>query len=386
MTIFFLVGGLIFLALAAHPFTTYPLSLVLLKRWRARPLKPAERTQPYRYAVCVAVYNEAAVIRRKAENLVALRQKLGDAELLVYVDGASDDTAKILSEFAPDIDVVVSPKRSGKSAGMNALLARTTADIVIFTDANAIIDSEGIAALNGYFNDPKVGCVCGHLVYSGDADFSQTAHVGSAYWRLEEHIKQLESDTGSAMGADGALFAIRRELYRPVREDVIDDMFTSISILCDGYRVVRAEEFRAWEPPTTQSDEEFRRKVRISCRAFNAHRLLWKRLRGLDGVTKYKYISHKLLRWFSGMNLMIAALFAWALLASLIGFWISLGLAAVTMSALTFLYASGARPIRLIGEIVFALIAASFGVVKSLQGERFQTWTPPASTRKSGTP
>jgi cellulose synthase/poly-beta-1,6-N-acetylglucosamine synthase-like glycosyltransferase len=386
MTIFFLIGGLIFLALAAHPFTTYPLSLLLLKRWRLRPLRPAERRQPYRYAVCVAAYNEASVIRRKAENLLDVRRKLGQAELLVYVDGASDDTAIILGDFASEIDVVVSAKRSGKSAGMNALLARATADIVIFTDANAIIDIDGVGALSGYFDDPKVGCVCGHLVYGGDAHFTQTAHVGSAYWRLEEHIKQLESDTGSAMGADGALFAIRRELYRPVREDVIDDMFTSISILCDGYRVVRAEEFRAWEPPTTRSDEEFRRKVRISCRAFNAHRLLWKRLRNLDAVTKYKYLSHKLLRWFSGMNLMIAAFFAWALLASLIGFWISLGLAAVTLSALTFLYASGARPIRLIGEILFALIAASFGVVKSLQGERFQTWTPPASTRKPESP
>lgn len=382
MTAIFSIGGLIFLALAAHPFTTYPLSLVLLKRWRPRPLQPAPRPRPYRYAICVAAYNEAAVIRRKAENLVALQQELGNADLLVYVDGASDDTAKILAEFASDIDVVVSPMRSGKSAGMNALLARTTADIVIFTDANAIIDPEGVAALGGYFDDPKVGCVCGHLVYSGEADFSQTAEVGSTYWRLEEHIKRLESDTGSAMGADGALFAIRRELYRPVREDVIDDMFTSISILCDGYRVVRGEEFRAWEPPTTQSGEEFRRKVRISCRAFNAHRLLWSRLRILDAVTIYKYLSHKLLRWFSGMNLMIAALFAWLLLASLIGFWISLALAAVIIGGLTFLYAAGLRPVRLIGEIVFALIAASFGVVKSLQGERFQTWTPPASTRK----
>lgn len=382
MTLAFFIGGLIFFALAAHPFTTYPLSLVLLKRLRPRPLRPAPRLRPYRYAVCVAAYNEAAVIRSKAENLIALRQKLGDVDLLVYVDGASDDTAKILAEFAPDIDVVVSPKRSGKSAGMNALLARTSADIVIFTDANSIIDVDGAASLNGYFDDPEVGCVCGHLVYSDTADFSQTAHVGSAYWRLEEYIKRLESETGSAMGADGALFAIRRELYRPVREDVIDDMFTSISILCDGYRVVRGEEFRAWEPPTTRSDEEFRRKVRISCRAFNAHRLLWKRVRGLDGITKYKYISHKLLRWFSGMNLMISALFAWLLLMSLIGFWLGLVLAAATMSGLTFLYASGLRPIRVIGEIVFALIAASFGVVKSLQGERFQTWTPPASTRK----
>ena len=385
MTSFWLIGGLLFLFLAAHPFTTYPLSLVLLRAVRPRPLLAAE-AKSYRYAICVAAYNEAAVIRRKAENMIALRQKLGAVDLLVYVDGATDDTAKILAEFAPDIDVVVSAERSGKSAGMNALLARTTADIIVFSDANAMIDPEGVASLGAMFDDPAVGCVCGHLIYSDVEGFSQTAEVGSAYWRLEERIKRFESETGSVMGADGALFAIRRELYRPVRADVIDDMFTSLSILCDGYRVVRGEDFRAFEPPTTRSDEEFRRKIRISARAFNAHRLLWRRLRKLDAVTIYKYVSHKLLRWFSGLILFIAALFAWALLASLIGFWITLGLLVATMIVATAVYASGHRPMRMVGEIFFALIAASLGVFSSLQGKRFQTWTPPASTRKSENP
>jgi cellulose synthase/poly-beta-1,6-N-acetylglucosamine synthase-like glycosyltransferase len=265
---------------------------------------------------------------------------------------------------------------------MNALLARTDADIVIFTDANVLIDPAGAKRLGDYFDDPSVGCVCGHLVYGDSPESSQTADVGSAYWRLEEHVKRLESDTGSVMGADGALFAIRRGLYRPVREDVIDDMFTSISILCDGYRVVRAEDFCASEPPTTKSGEEFRRKVRIACRAFNAHRLLWKRLRKLDMLTLYKYVSHKLLRWYSGFNLAVAALFAWAALASLIGLLWAFAIFAVTLGTLTFVYATGARPVRLTSEILLAFAATSLGVVKSLQGERFQTWTPPASTRE----
>lgn len=383
MTVAFFIGALFFLFLAAHPFLTYPLSLGLLRTLRPRPLLPMAQDKPYRYAVCVAAYNEEAVIRRKAQNMIALRQKLGAVDLLVYVDGASDDTAKILAEFAPDIDVVVSTERKGKSAGMNALLARTEADVIIFSDANAMIDPDGVASLKAMFDDPAVGCVCGHLIYSEAEGFSQTAEVGSAYWRLEESIKRLESETGSVMGADGALFAIRRELYRPVRADVIDDMFTSLSILCDGYRVVRGEDFRAFEPPTTRSDEEFRRKIRISARAFNAHRLLWKRLRKLDAVTIYKYVSHKLLRWFSGINLLIAAVFAWAMLASLIGFWITLGLLVATMIVATIVYASGHRPMRMVGEIFFALIAASLGVFSSLRGKRFQTWTPPASTRKS---
>src|SRR6185295_2273749 len=112
-----------------------------------------------------------------------------------------------------------------------------------------------------------------------------TAETGSLYWRLEEAIKRLESETGSVMGADGSIFAIRRALHRPPPPDIIDDMYVSLAIACDGHRVVRAGDARAEEESVGRSGEEFRRKVRISCQAFNVHRLLWPRLKRLDAVS-----------------------------------------------------------------------------------------------------
>src|SRR3546814_19638947 len=92
-------------------------------------------------------------------------------------------------------------------------------------------------------------------------------------------IKALESRSGSTMGADGSIFAVRRRLYSPVPPDIIDDMFVSLSILCDGYHVVRDSAVVAYESATTHSGDEFRRKVRIACQAFTCHRLLRPRLR-----------------------------------------------------------------------------------------------------------
>src|SRR5579872_2641490 len=153
--------------LAIHPFVTYPASLLLLRRWQpaapaGRP--PGARPKP-RVALCVCAYNEAGVIADKIANLRALRSLMPDLAIHCFVDGATDGTDKILARHADLIRLTVSPERRGKTFGMNALVAQTDADIVIFTDANVSVPPEGIPRMLDYFDDPEVGCVCGHLVY-----------------------------------------------------------------------------------------------------------------------------------------------------------------------------------------------------------------------------
>src|SRR3546814_2154807 len=103
---------------------------------------------------------------------------------------------------------------------MNTLVQAAEGDIVVFTDANVMVDPAALAALRRSFADPTVGCVCGQLVYTNPEE-GATAAVGSFYWRLEERIKALESRSGSTMGADGSIFAVRRGLYRAVPPDII---------------------------------------------------------------------------------------------------------------------------------------------------------------------
>lgn len=376
-----LAGACVFAAVGAHPFTTYPLSLALLDRLRPRPAAAARPAPPAsRVALCVCAYNEERVIRAKADNMVSLRKAAPGLELLIYVDASSDRTAEILRGYENEIIVVASPTRHGKTYGMNTLIQQTGADILVFSDANVMFAPDSIPRLLQRFDDPEVGCVCGHLVYTRAND-SATAVTGSLYWRLEETIKELESRSGSTMGADGSIFAIRRALHRPPPPDIIDDMYVSLSILCGGHRVVRANDALAYEEAATHAGDEFQRKIRIACQAFNVHRLLRADLAKLPLFDRYKYVSHKLLRWFAAYLLAAAALCFAAGLAVL-GAWVLLLLCVLSGAAL--LVAARLRPAGPLGKlagIAAAFVATGLGVAQSMRGERFQTWTPPASAR-----
>jgi cellulose synthase/poly-beta-1,6-N-acetylglucosamine synthase-like glycosyltransferase len=320
------------------------------------------------------------VIHRKIKNLLALRRRYPDLEIWVYVDAATDGTARILSEYADTINLHIADERHGKTYGMNYLLSQVKASIVLFSDANVMMDVKSIQNLGRYFADPEVGCVCGNLRYV-NGDKNATASSGSLYWRLEEWIKQLESDTGSVMGADGSLFAIRRSLHHPPPDDVIDDMFVSLTILCDGYRVVRAPDVVAYEESVTSPREEFKRKTRIACQAFNVHRMLWPRLRRLPLLDLYEYVSHKFLRWLTIYWFLLAFVFFEAGMAAAgHGIWgviIALYLLFVLGTAAYFRLS----PFPEIVSIITAFVGTGFGVWRSIKGERFQTWSPALSIR-----
>ncbi len=371
----------ILIVIGMHPFITYPLSLAVFARLRPHTVAVRAAVESdARVALCVCAYNEEKVIRAKIANMRTMRKAVPGLEILVYVDAASDRTADILREYENEITVIVSPARHGKTHGMNTLIQATDAEFIIFSDANVTFAPDAIPCLLARFADAKVGCVCGHLVYTSATD-SATAVTGSLYWRLEEAIKELETRTGSTIGADGSIFAIRRALHRPPPADIIDDMFVSLSILCAGYRIVRANDALAFEAATSKAGDEFRRKVRIACQAFNVHRLLRPRLAELSPLDRYKYVSHKLLRWFTIYLLMGAGLFLVAGLVAM-GAWLLLTIG--TLAAVVLLITARLRPSGPAGkivDIVAALVATGLGVLQSLRGERFQVWTPPASAR-----
>jgi cellulose synthase/poly-beta-1,6-N-acetylglucosamine synthase-like glycosyltransferase len=368
---------------ALHPFTTYPLSLVLLKRMRA-PKTSVSHDQcavPRSFAVCMCAYNEERVIAAKIENLLALRVREPGLQILVYVDGATDGTAQILQRYADRIDLYVSPERKGKTCGMNLLCTRTDADVLVFTDANVILDPGCFDELRRHFADPSVGCVCGNLQYT-NASESVTAASGSMYWRFEQRVKLLESELGSTMGADGSIFAVRQHLRRAPPGHIIDDMYVSFLVLCEGSRVIQVQDVRAYEDSVTAAREEFKRKVRIACQAFNVHKLIWPRLRRLDRLTRYQYVSHKLMRWLSIYFLAAAAALFIAALWSTGASTLMLALIATAVLVLALGRIFAIKPVLQIIDVLVALAGAGYGVWRSLRGERYQIWTPAASIRE----
>ncbi len=378
-----LTVGFVCLLAACHPFVTYPWSLIVLQA-----LRPAKRPNAggicdaqLNCAICVCAYNEERAIVRKVENLLALRRREPDLEILIYVDGAGDRTAEILRGYGSQIILHVGRQRHGKTHGMNLLASKAQAPILIFTDANVLMDIDCVRDLRRYFADPEIGCVCGSLVYT-NGGASATASSGSAYWRFEEAIKKLEMESGSMVGADGSIFAIRRVLHQPPPDHIIDDLYVSLMILCGGHRVIQASDALAYEESVESAREEFRRKVRIACQAFNVHRLLWPQLRKLDGITLYKYVSHKLLRWFTIYLLAVSAVAFEAALIVAGHARIAAALLVCAAVALLLGCVSTIRPFAQMAGTIAALTGTGLGVWRSLRGERYQTWTPAASIRK----
>ncbi len=374
--------GILCLLAACHPFVTYPWSLIVLQVLRpARRCRVAEPGTDSNCAICVCAYNEERNIARKVENLLALRAREPGLEILIYVDGASDCTAEILRGYDSQISLHIGTHRLGKTHGMNLLVSKAQAPILIFTDANVLMDMDCVRDLQRYFADPEIGCVCGSLIYT-NGPASAAASSGSAYWRFEEIVKRLEMGSGSMIGADGSVFAIRRSLHQPPPDHIIDDLYVSLKILCSGYRVIQASDAVAYEEAVVSGREEFGRKIRIACQAFNVHRLLWPQLRRLDGITLYKYISHKLIRWFTIYLLAFAALAFEA--ALVIGGHVPLAaaLAICTAAAMCLGFVSSIRPFAQFAGTITALAGTGLGVWRSLQGDRYQTWTPAASIRR----
>lgn len=377
----FILSGLCLLA-ALHPFITYPLSLWVLTKVRPRPLTPAPgSSREPDLAILMCAYNEEGIIEAKAKNLLDLKAAYPNIEVLVYVDAATDRTAELLRPYEGQIRVVVSSERTGKTPGMNLLMSMTQKPIILFTDANVMIDSDAPKQLMRYFADPHVGCVAGNLRYT-NANASVTAESGSLYWRLEEWIKRKESAIGSCMGADGSLFAIRRELHTPPPAELCDDMFVSLQVLCRGARVVQAADVSAFEQSVTSASEEFTRKARIACQSFNAHQHLWPSLRRSSPLVLYQYLSHKWLRWFAFAWLVGAVFFGELALLAKHEFVLAVCLPMVGALLLLVGYLGWEKRLSQIWDILSAFAGTGLGVFQSMRGRTYTTWTPAASIRK----
>lgn len=376
--------GAALLLLGLHPYVGYPLSLAALRTLRrCRPtVAAAPAGADARFTVCVCAYNEAARIGEQIDRLLELRATTPGLQLLVYADAPTDGTTELLLAYGERIELVVGPQRRGKTHGMNALVRRARGDILVFTDASVLVEPDILERLRPWFADPTVGCVAGSVRVRNAAD-SAVAEIGSLYWRLDDAIRRLESGCGSVMGAHGPLFAIRRELHRPPPDDIIDDMYVSLSVLCEDRRVVLAPDVRVWRRSASSADDEFRRKVRIACQAWNVHRLLWPSLRRTGAFTRYQYLSHKPLRWLSGATLGAGALCV-AAAAALAGYpWLPAAAAAGGVAVWFLGHRRGIQPFAGLAALLGALIANLVGITQAIRGERYQTWEPARSARIS---
>ncbi len=355
------------------PFLFYPLILRVLP---TIPESPGARAVPTA-SLLFCAYNEAAAMPEKLANLAMLKHRYPGLEILAFDDGSADETAALIDAEGDLVTLVRGPGRSGKAHGMKQLAARATGEVLIFTDANVMLDEEAIDNLLARYADPNVGGVLGSLHYVGDGE-SATASVGSLYWRIEERLKDEESRTGNVLGADGSIFSIRRSLYPVFPDSVLDDLTVSMAVVFSGARLVKARNVIARERLVAGRGDEYRRKVRIASRAWHTHQHLRPQLRGMGGLDRFKYASRKIIRWFGGIFILMGGLAA-VLLAVRISPLLALGLTAFGALLLALGLRAKSGALAAVTDILIAYAATLQGVLKAMSGRTVTIWNPAKS-------
>ncbi len=367
-------------ALLLHTYILYPLSLPVLRSIvpsrRAAPVAGGGRELP-KVSIIIAAYNEEKILEEKIRNCFELEYPRSKLEILIGSDGSSDRTEAIAAQYAPDVKLFAFPQREGKAAVLNRLVPAAQGDILVFCDANTMLLKNVLQKLLAHFEDPDTGCVCGRLILH-DAGESALSIGESIYWNLESEIKKQEGALGIVIGANGGIYAIRKELFHPIPTacKVMDDFFVTT-------RVLRAGKAAVYEPQAIGSEEtsldtygEFHRKVRISQANFNLLRRYAPLLNPLHPLVAYGFFSHKFLRWIAPIVLLVA-LAANAVLAAASLFYASLlvlQVAFYVFSALGYLAKSRARRHKFL-LIPFYFVSMNYALLLGLFKALFQNDT-----------
>jgi cellulose synthase/poly-beta-1,6-N-acetylglucosamine synthase-like glycosyltransferase len=282
------------LCLIAYTYGVFPILTLLRGRLAQRPYASADSAP--RMSLIIAAYNEAASIGAKVENSLALDYPREQLEIIVVSDGSTDGTDAIVHGYAKQGVRLLSLPRGGKAAALNAAVAQAEGDILVFSDANSMYHPGALRALACPFADAEVGGVAGNQVYQT----RQTAvhDTGEqSYWNVDRRLKRAQSQAGNTISATGAIYAVRRTLFRSVPDGVTDDFAISTDVIAQAYRLVFAPDAIAYEPVACSSDAEFGRKVRVITRGLRGVLLRRALLNPLRyGFYALQLLSHKLLR------------------------------------------------------------------------------------------
>ena len=246
----------------------------------------------------VAAYNEEDVVEEKMKNSLALDYPADKLHFMWVTDGSTDQTNTMLERYGC-VKILYQSERQGKTSALNRAMDYVKTSIVVFTDANTMINRESIREIVACFEDSKVGCVAGEKRIAMKEKDNAAGGGEGLYWKYESALKRLDGRLYSAMGAAGELFSIRTELFEKMDSDtLLDDFILSMRIVQRGYKIAYCAEAYAIENGSADMNEERKRKVRIAAGGLQS---IW-RLRELmnvfkHGIVSFQYVSHRVLRW-----------------------------------------------------------------------------------------
>jgi cellulose synthase/poly-beta-1,6-N-acetylglucosamine synthase-like glycosyltransferase len=375
---FWVCLGSVIYVYAGYPACTFLLALVLKRDVRRADIEP-------RVAVVVSAFNEEREIERTVLNKLSQDYPAGRLEVIVVSDGSTDRTDEIVHGLAARGDgrlkLLRQEPRQGKTQALNAAARSTSADIIVFADANSIYAPMTVRSLVQNFADPSVGYATGRMVYTNPAK-TAVGEGSASYMSYENLLRTLETRLGSIVGVDGGVDAIRRELYAPMRHDQLPDFVLPLGVVERGKRVVYDPNAVVYEPALSDATEEFRMRVRVALRALWALRDMRNLLNPLRfPLFAWQLYSHKVLRYLAFLPLM-GLLVSSALVYARDGSYaelLFLQISAYALAAVGYVFRrSGAGASKLLAPYYFVILNLACVVAfwKFLSGQKMIVWNP----------
>ena len=363
-----------------YAYLLYPLILSLMSASKRAVRHVAPETWPH-VSLVIAAHNEEAVLGEKLENSLALDYPPDRIQIIVASDGSTDATEVIAASYA-DRGVVLHQveQRGGKTQAQNEAVRLAQGEFIVFSDANSMYDVQALKRIIEPFADPAVGCVCGELRYA-NPDGDAAGKGEGLYWRYEQFLKRRESVLSSTLGANGAIYALRRDMFEELDADIISDFIMPVRVWRRGFRIVYEPDAIAEERSGGTFADEFHRRTRIIARSLRG---LWSERGVLNplahGWFAVQMISHKLMRWMVPLA-MIAAFASNALLRGIApyGLFFDVQLVLYGLAIL-----GNLLPAQL-GRLALFYIPAHFvainagallGLLRFLSGRSYRIWQP----------
>ena len=262
-----------------------------------QPAVPADDELPT-MTLMICAYNEEDVVAEKMENTLALDYPKDKLRIMWVTDGSNDRTNELLKVY-PEVDIVFSPERRGKTAALKHGLRELKTRYVTFTDANTMVNSGALREIARLFSDPTVGCVSGEKRVAARKAGEMAAEGEGLYWRYESTLKRWDRELYSAMGGAGELYAIDPKLCREVPDEaLLDDFMLSMYVVQAGKRIAYTADAFAREYGSANIHEESKRKRRIAAGGLQSIWWLRSMLNPLrQPLVTFQYVSHRVLRW-----------------------------------------------------------------------------------------
>ena len=251
-------------------------------------------------SLIIAAYNEADVLDQKIRNSLAIDYPVHRLKILLVTDGSTDDSASLAQRY-PSIQLIHQPQRQGKYAAICHAMQDVDTPIVVFTDANTLLNPECLKRMVPYYQDSSVGGVAGEKKIRMDAHHSAVGQAEGLYWHYESFMKKMDARFYTTVGAAGELFSIRTALFKADKEAwIIDDFMIAMQVCLQGYRMAYEPGAFATEAPSVSLAEEQKRKIRIAAGAYQAAACLGKALNFCKSPRlAFQYFSRRILRWFA---------------------------------------------------------------------------------------